>query len=55
MNELKKNTIQSSEKVENYSPIYSTIRKTAETSWPAWKKETFNTSFATTAHAKKFL
>ena len=49
----KKSTTQSSEKVENYSPIYSTTRKTAEASWPAWKKEVFNNSVAISAHAKK--
>lgn len=38
---------------EKYSPAYSSIRKAAESSWPSWKKEAFNVSFATSAHAKK--
>lgn len=36
-----------------YSTAYSSIRKVAESSWPAWKKETFNMRFATSAHARK--
>lgn len=39
-------------KQKGYSQVYSSIRRTAE-GWPAWKKQTFNDSFATSAHSKK--
>ena len=51
-NELKKSTLQSSEKIKNYSSVYNAVRKTAEL-WPSWKKEIYNNSFATSTHAKK--
>ena len=48
-----KGTLPSSEKVSNYSSVYDTTRKTADISWPSWKKELFNNSYAISAHAKK--
>ena len=33
-------------KTASYSTAYSSIRKAAESSWPAWRKEAFNISFA---------
>ena len=48
-----KGTLPSSEKVKNYSSVYNTTRKTADISWPSWKKEVFNNSCAISTHAKK--
>ena len=51
-NELK-STLPSSEKVNDYSSVYKTVRKNADISWPSWKKELFNNSCAISTHAKK--
>lgn len=51
-NELK-GTLPSSEKVNDYSSVYKTVRKNADISWPSWKKELFNNSCAISTHAKK--
>lgn len=36
-----------------YSQEYVSIRKTAESNWPAWKVTTYNQSIAVSNHAKK--
>ena len=36
-----------------YSEEYQNIRKKVESQWPQWKKEIYNTRFATSKHAKK--
>ncbi len=36
-----------------YSPKYTAIRSEAASKWPAWKVTVYNTSVATSAHAKK--
>ncbi len=51
-NELK-STLPSSEKVNDYSSVYKTVRKNADISWSSWKKELFNNSCAISTHAKK--
>lgn len=48
-----KSTLPSSEKVSSYSSVYNTVRKNADISWPSWKKELFNNSYAISTHAKK--
>lgn len=53
MSESRMDGTQVTLKAKTYSTAYSSIRKAAESSWPAWKKETFNISFATSAHARK--
>ncbi len=44
---------QSDRRSSEYSKEYNSIRKEAESSWPAWKVSTYNANFATSAHAKK--
>ena len=51
MSNTKTNGSQS--KTSSYSKEYLTIRKQAESNWPAWKVSTYNTNFATSKHAKK--
>lgn len=53
MSKSKMDGTQTTLKEKAYSAAYSSIRQAAESSWPAWKKETFNVSFATSAHARK--
>lgn len=53
MSESRMDGTQATLKKRTYSAAYSSIRKSAESSWPAWKKETFNISIATSAHARK--
>lgn len=36
-----------------YSSDYESIRREAESKWPEWKISTYNTNFATSAHARK--
>ena len=38
---------------KGYSKDYKSIRVEVESKWPAWKVSTYNTNFATSAHAKK--
>ena len=40
---------------DGYSKEYHSIRKEAESKWPAWKVLTHNLNFATSAHAKKIV
>jgi hypothetical protein len=40
-------------KSKRYSDRYATIRKEAESKWPAWKVDTYNANVAISAHAKK--
>jgi GH35 family endo-1,4-beta-xylanase len=44
---------QSINQSKEYSKEYNSIRKEAESKWPAWKVSTHNVNFATSAHAKK--
>ncbi|MEA4831904.1 hypothetical protein SDC9_131016 [bioreactor metagenome] len=37
---------------DKYSPEYHRIRNDAQ-NWPEWKKEVYNTCYATSKHAKK--
>lgn len=45
--------VEKPKKEERYSNEYIIIRKTAENTWPEWKRTTYNVNFATSAHAKK--
>jgi hypothetical protein len=38
---------------KEFSNEYRSIRREAESKWPAWKVSTYNVNFATSAHAKK--
>lgn len=40
-------------KAPEYSVQYQTIKKAAESKWPTWKVTVYNTSIATSVHAKK--
>ena len=38
---------------KQHSERYTTIRKEAESKWPAWKVSTYNLNVAVSAHSKK--
>lgn len=38
---------------DEYSQEYQEIRHEAETTWPKWKVDAYNETFAISAHARK--
>lgn len=53
MSDVKKMCGQEKQYSSQYSEQYKTIRKEAESRWPEWKVNTYNTSIAISLHAKK--
>ncbi|MPM32772.1 hypothetical protein SDC9_79337 [bioreactor metagenome] len=51
-NSGKKTSTQSS---MGYSSVYTEIKSKAESRWPEWKIDTYNSGVAVSAHAKKIL
>lgn len=53
MNDVKKMHGQEKQYLSQYSDQYKAIRQEAESRWPQWKVNTYNTSIAISLHARK--